>query len=252
VTALGDGRLASASEDNTVRVWDASSGVCLRVLEGHTNWVNSVTALGDGRLASASEDNTVRVWDVSSGVCLRVLEGHTGGGHSVTSLGDGRLASASNDNTVRVWDASSGVCLRVLVGHTDAVWSIAALSDGRLVSASDDTTVRVWDASSGVCLETIPFGSRLSDRFARVLDNFSRHAELATLALPCSQVPAPFYYGRTSAHFAPWGAPSVYLGADIAAASVFRLPDGRRFAAAGLSNGQVHVLEVIEPTIHNG
>ena len=76
VTALGDGRLASASYDNTVRVWDASSGVCLRVLEGHTGRVLNVTALGDGKLASASDDNTVRVWDASvegPGACLRVL-----------------------------------------------------------------------------------------------------------------------------------------------------------------------------------
>ena len=99
--------------------------------------------------------------------------------------------------------------------------------------------MRVWDASSGVCLETVPRGS-------------PRAAELSTLALPGSQVPASSYSGRTRAHFATWGAPSVFLGAYIAAASIFRLPDGRRVAAAGLCNGQVHVLELIEPPPHNG
>jgi hypothetical protein len=58
-------------------VWDAASGVCLRVLEGHTSFVVSVTALGDGRLASASSDKTVRVWSAASGVCFCVLEEHT-------------------------------------------------------------------------------------------------------------------------------------------------------------------------------
>ena len=70
VCALSDGRLASASSDNTVRVWDASSGACLRVLEGHTSWVTSLCALSVGRLASASYDSTVRVWDISNGACL--------------------------------------------------------------------------------------------------------------------------------------------------------------------------------------
>jgi WD40 repeat protein len=155
VTALGDGRLASASDDKTVRVWDASSGVCLRVLEGHTEKMQSVTALGDGRLASASDDKTVRVWGASSDSCLRALEGHAGSVTSMSFLDDGRLASASSDKKVRVWDASSGVCLRVLEGHTSDVNSVTALGDGRLASASDDCTVRVWDASSGVCLRVL-------------------------------------------------------------------------------------------------
>ena len=161
VTALGDGRLASASADNTVRVWDASvegPGVCLRVLEGHTDLVTSVTALGDGRLASASSDRTVRVWDPDTGECLRVLEGHTEVVTSVTALANGRLASASLDTTVRVWDASSGVCLRVLE-HPDVVLSVTALGplgeEQRLASASHDNTVRVWDPNTGVCLRVL-------------------------------------------------------------------------------------------------
>jgi WD40 repeat protein len=162
VTALGplgeEQRLASASHDNTVRVWDPNTGVCLRVLEleleGHAMAVWwGVTALGDGRLASASSDRTVRVWDPDTGECLRVLEGHTGTVWGVTDLGDGRLASASHDKTVRVWDASSGVCLRVLEGHTDLVTSVTALGDGRLASASEDKTVRVWTIPTAAEME---------------------------------------------------------------------------------------------------
>jgi WD40 repeat protein len=145
LAALGDGRLASASDDKTMRVWDAASGVCLRVLEGHTHGVTSVAALSDKLLASASNDNTIRLWYAAIGVCLHVLKGHTGGVNSVSALGDGRLASASADKTVRVWDAVSGECLRVLEGHRGAVCVLAALPDGRLASGSlDDPVIRVW------------------------------------------------------------------------------------------------------------
>jgi WD40 repeat protein len=67
-------RLASASGDSTVRIWDASSGACLQTLKGHSSSVNSVAfSHNSTRLASASYDSTVRIWDASSGACLQTL-----------------------------------------------------------------------------------------------------------------------------------------------------------------------------------
>ncbi|UYM16885.1 WD40 repeat domain-containing protein [Endozoicomonas euniceicola] len=156
VTSLADGRLASASDDCTVKVWDLSKPPgkeCVVTLKGHTHDVISVTPLADGRLASASADNTVKVWDLSKPdgqQCVATLEGHTFWVASVTPLADGRLASASWDNTVRVWDLSKPPgkeCVATLYGHTYIVSSVTALADGRLASGSLDETVKVWDLS---------------------------------------------------------------------------------------------------------
>ena len=62
-------RIVSGSEDNTVRVWDASTGAELKVLiHGHSNYgVNSVAfSTDDARIVSGSSDCFVRVWDVST------------------------------------------------------------------------------------------------------------------------------------------------------------------------------------------
>jgi hypothetical protein len=57
-------RLASASWDQTVKVWDAVTGQDTLTLKGHTSLVTSVAFSADGkRLASGSDDQTVKVWD---------------------------------------------------------------------------------------------------------------------------------------------------------------------------------------------
>ena len=66
--------LASASRDNTVRVWDAATGAAVKTLEGHTQEVMSVAFSPDGALlASASWDNTVRVWDAATGAAVKTI-----------------------------------------------------------------------------------------------------------------------------------------------------------------------------------
>ena len=58
------GRLASASRDGTVRLWEARTGAAIATLKGHTYPVFSVAFSPDGgRLASASSDHTVRLWE---------------------------------------------------------------------------------------------------------------------------------------------------------------------------------------------
>src|SRR6266849_4041714 len=145
-------RLASASADKTVRVWDATSGQTTLTCPGHTDQVTSVAWSPDGtRLASASYDKTIRVWDASNGASLFTYTGHAGTVLSVAWSPDGkRLASASADKTVRVWDASSGQTALTYHGHTDQVTSVAWSPDGtHLASASLDKTGRVWDANNG-------------------------------------------------------------------------------------------------------
>ena len=89
--------LASGSLNNTIRMWDVSTGQQKALLEGHTENVKSVSFSPDGEtLASGSSDETIRMWDVSTGQQKAVLEGHTDFVHSVSYSPDGQtLASGS-------------------------------------------------------------------------------------------------------------------------------------------------------------
>ena len=74
-----DGRYAlSGSWDETIRLWEVSTGREVRTLKGHSGWVTSVAFSPDGRYAlSGSWDETIRLWEVSTGREVRTLKGHS-------------------------------------------------------------------------------------------------------------------------------------------------------------------------------
>jgi eukaryotic-like serine/threonine-protein kinase len=149
-------RLASAGGfgDQTVKVWDITSGLEAITLKGHTSDVTSVAFSSDGkRLASASDDQTVKLWDATSGKETLTLKGHTGRVDILAFGADGkRLTSASNDGTVKLWDTTSGLETLTLREQRCVAFS----PDGkRLASASYDGTVKVWDATSGLEMLTL-------------------------------------------------------------------------------------------------
>jgi WD40 repeat protein len=63
-------KIVSGSADNTIRIWDASTGVeMLPPLQGHDQVINSVAFSPDGsKIISRDYDKTIRVWDASTGV----------------------------------------------------------------------------------------------------------------------------------------------------------------------------------------
>ena len=58
-------KIASGSDDNTIKLWNLQSGKLLKTLKGHTSSVNSVAISPDNqKILSGSDDKTIHLWDL--------------------------------------------------------------------------------------------------------------------------------------------------------------------------------------------
>ncbi len=143
-----DGKyIASASNDQSVQVWEALTARRVQTYRGHTGSVISAAWSPDGKyIASAGVDATVQVWEALS---ARHVQSYKGVFSAAWSPDGKYIASASLDTTVQVWEALSARRVQTYRGHSDWVHSAAWSPDGKYIaSASDDKTVVISAAWS--------------------------------------------------------------------------------------------------------
>jgi WD40 repeat protein len=155
-------RLASASFDKTVRVWDLASHKPEHVLTDHSDFVYAVAFSPDGKwLVSASKDRSLKLVETANGRGRLTFSGMDQDVLAVAVSPDGkRLVSSGLDSVLRWWNPQTGQQLRAQGGHAAAVHELCFSKDGRLLaSASADKAVRLWNGTTGAPLQALPVGS---------------------------------------------------------------------------------------------
>src|SRR6185369_9783488 len=122
-------QLATASLDNTVKLWNVADGVHTGTLKGHGDGVVFVDYLKDGRLVTASLDKTLKVWS-AAGLLQSTLTGHQ---QYLTCAAASRqgtlLASGAFDKQVLLWNADAAGVVATLAGHEGEVQAVAISPD---------------------------------------------------------------------------------------------------------------------------
>jgi WD40 repeat protein len=105
------GGAVTASSDNTARLWDATDGTLISVLEGHTKCVWDATfSPDDKRIVTSTNDGTARLWDAVSGKTIAVLGSKTSGvlerriNWSATFSPDGGRIVIHSSYPAEVWE----------------------------------------------------------------------------------------------------------------------------------------------------
>jgi WD40 repeat protein/tRNA A-37 threonylcarbamoyl transferase component Bud32 len=153
VAVSPNGRVvASAGEDQVVKLWDLATRQVVRSLKAHTATVCGLTFSPNGRqLASGSRDGTIVLWDVAAGSEARRLRGDADSFSRIQFSPDGRLLAAGGQGgLVKIWETSTGKARDPLPGHTGVVRCVAFSPDGRwLASGGEDRTVLLRPLAEG-------------------------------------------------------------------------------------------------------
>jgi cytochrome c/WD40 domain-containing protein len=152
-------QLASASFDQSVRLWDLGQGQATGAFHGHSDFVYAVAYTPDGRhLLTAGKDRTIKRIDVRTLKEERTYSGHDQDVMALAVHPDGaRFVSAGEEPQIRWWtiDGDSPTARRS--GHAGPVYQLAFSGDGRrLISAGGDRSVRLWDAKTGSPVRQLP------------------------------------------------------------------------------------------------
>lgn len=181
--------LASASADQTIRIWNMEYRFEIKCLRGHQGIVSAALFVGD-KLISGSWDYTIRFWDWRTGIEGDRLEQAPSWIHALTTIEDGhKLAVLSADTKLTLWDINTKEMLKswdandsnllhsdakspafistnyndILLwqedrllckfsGHLGQIEAVKISPNGKfIVSAADDNTLMLWSVLEQKC-----------------------------------------------------------------------------------------------------
>ncbi|MBE9146039.1 serine/threonine-protein kinase [Planktothrix mougeotii] len=152
-------QFASASDDNTIKLWEVASSKLIRTftivpgfMKPDSTYYKCVKITPEANiLISGSLDNKLRLWHLHQGNLIATINAHKDCINSIDLHQDGQtLVSGSRDKTIKVWHLGTRGLLRNLLGHTNSVTAVLITPDGqKVISASLDNTVKIWSLANG-------------------------------------------------------------------------------------------------------
>ena len=156
IILLKDGRVASSSQDNTIKVFTMNKNTlsCMMSIDNNKNYVNYLCELDDLCLVSCSADMKIFFYRLSKDdyEILGEIDAHSNNIWKIVKMSDNRIASCSFDHTIKIWNTKTYKLISTLEGHKKPVYSILYLKNNKLVSGTfEEQSLRFWNVTNYKC-----------------------------------------------------------------------------------------------------
>lgn len=142
-------RLATASYDQTIRIWAAPQGQPIQTLAWGSGWANNIAWAPDGQTLAGAGISGLKIWDSSSGKVLNHYEFEMGrqSFNSISWSPDGEyFAAGSKYSGVYLWKSSTKTVRKLAMSPGDSVRNVSWSPDGRVIAyAAGDHNIYLWD-----------------------------------------------------------------------------------------------------------
>ena len=150
---LKDGRLASCSDDYTLKIYSKNSINVEISIKVHSKRINSFTQLKDGRIISCSADNTMKIIkliDENKFIIEQTLIGHSSDVYKVIEIKENELISISKDKTMKIWKQTNEnkyqLITSIMFQNQNSNCNILKLTNNEFVTSSqDDKCLKFWN-----------------------------------------------------------------------------------------------------------
>ncbi|MGB4974076.1 MAG: caspase family protein [Cyclobacteriaceae bacterium] len=162
-------KIATCSEDFTIKIWEIATGKEMTTMFGHTKAVNDLAFAPDSKtLVSVGDDNKVIIWEVESGKSLKVISDHKNKVLGVDySLKGDYFATCGMDKVVLLHNVASGK-IKELYEFNSEVNRVKFLNSGDYLYAETDKLLSknaFFSIPQGKMVTWIPGGGATSISF---------------------------------------------------------------------------------------